>query len=199
MLAHEGRLLIAHDRDDLRHGRPLAFVDALAALHELLPPHAGLVVDLKAGGYEREVVGVLSELELTERTLVSTMLPGSLSALRALAPSLRRGLSVPRASRNYLAHPLTRPAAHLMLAGMRRALPRRAAAAVGSGLAHAIMAHWAVVTPALVAAVSGAGGELYAWTVDDARRARALQALGVTGVISNQADLFWPAAGDALG
>ena len=31
------------------------------------------------------------------------------------------------------------------------------------------MAHWRVVTPALVRAVGEGGGELYVWTVDDAR------------------------------
>ena len=35
-----------------------------------------------------------------------------------------------------------------------------------------------------------AGGELYVWTVDDARRIRALEAIGVAGVITNDPRLF---------
>jgi glycerophosphoryl diester phosphodiesterase len=41
--------------------------------------------------------------------------------------------------------------------------------------------------------VQGAGGELYVWTVDDARRIRELEQLGVTGVITNDPRLFQPA------
>lgn len=199
VLEHRGRLLVAHDSGDLAHPVPLPFDEALAALSAAVPARTGLIVDLKAVGYERAVVDVLRELELTDRTLVSTMLPASLAALRAVAPSVRRGLSVPRARRNYLAHPVTRPVALALMAGVSRMLPPRARATIGSGLAHAIMAHWAVVTPALVAAVHGAGGELYAWTVDDPVRLRRVQALGVTGVISNEATLFWPVGSEAGG
>ena len=35
-----------------------------------------------------------------------------------------------------------------------------------------------------------AGGEVYVWTVDDARRIRAFEALGVDGVITNDPRLF---------
>jgi glycerophosphoryl diester phosphodiesterase len=56
------------------------------------------------------------------------------------------------------------------------------------------MAHWALVTPRLARGVREAGGELYVWTVDDARRIAALERLGVTGVITNDPRLF---AGDA--
>jgi glycerophosphoryl diester phosphodiesterase len=58
----------------------------------------------------------------------------------------------------------------------------------------AIMAHWRIVTPALVRAVAGAGGELYVWTVDDPQRIAALEQLGVTGVITNDPRLFALAA-----
>jgi glycerophosphoryl diester phosphodiesterase len=52
------------------------------------------------------------------------------------------------------------------------------------------MAHWRLVTPRLVRNVSAAGGELYVWTVDELPRLRALDALGVTGVITNDPRLF---------
>ena len=59
-----------------------------------------------------------------------------------------------------------------------------------AGRCDAVMAHWRLVTPALLEAVRGAGGELYVWTVDDADRIRALEALGVDGVITNDPRLF---------
>jgi glycerophosphoryl diester phosphodiesterase len=46
------------------------------------------------------------------------------------------------------------------------------------------------VTPALVRSVLGAGGELYVWTVDELPRLRALDALGVSGLITNDPRLF---------
>ena len=52
------------------------------------------------------------------------------------------------------------------------------------------MVHWRLVTPRLVRQVLGVGGEVYVWTVDDLTRLRALEALGVTGVITNDPRLF---------
>jgi glycerophosphoryl diester phosphodiesterase len=69
-------------------------------------------------------------------------------------------------------------------------LPLRAARAIRSGACDALMAHWRLVTPRLVRSVVGAGGELYVWTVDELPRMRALEALGVTGVITNDPRLF---------
>jgi glycerophosphoryl diester phosphodiesterase len=183
-------LIVAHSAQDLDHPRPVRFADALMALRELLPEHVELNVDLKGTGYEPQVLHTLRSLGLVERTLVSTMEAASLRVLRAHAPELRLGLSVPRARRDYLSNPLTRPSAYVMMAYLRRVLPERAARTVCHGVADAIMAHWGVVSPALVRAVRGAGGELYVWTVDDARRLLSLHALGVSAVITNDRDLF---------
>ena len=82
--------------------------------------------------------------------------------------------------------PPARAAAHVV----RRVLPGRAARAIREGRVAAIMANDHLVTPALVRAVLGAGGELYVWTVDDAARMRALEALGVNAIITNDPRLF---------
>ena len=52
------------------------------------------------------------------------------------------------------------------------------------------MAHWRLVTPALVRAVADGGGELYVWTVDDAAQIAKLSAMGVDGIITNDPRLF---------
>jgi glycerophosphoryl diester phosphodiesterase len=52
------------------------------------------------------------------------------------------------------------------------------------------MAHWRLVSVRLVEAVRNAGGELYVWTVDDLATLRALEALGVSGLITNDPRLF---------
>jgi glycerophosphoryl diester phosphodiesterase len=190
VLARGDELIVAHSPHELDHPRPVRFADALAALRDLLPESVELNVDVKGTGYERPVLDTLRSLDLVGRTLVSTMEAASLRVLRAQAPELRLGLSVPKARRDYLSNPLTRPAAYVMLAYLRRVLPREAAQAVRSGLADAIMAHWGVVTPALVRAVRGSGGQLYVWTVDDAERLLSLHALGVNAVITNDHELF---------
>lgn len=190
VLARGEELIVAHSPQELERPPAVRFADALAALRDLLPEHVELNVDLKSTGYEHAVLDTLRALDLVPRTLVSSMEPPSLRVLRAAAPDLRLGLSVPRARRDYLSNPVTRPAAHVTLAYLRRVMPRRAARAVRGGLADAIMAHWGVVTPALVRAVRGAGGELYVWTVDDTQRLLSLHALGVSAVITNDRDLF---------
>ncbi len=190
VLARGDELVVAHGPADLDHPEPIRFADALRALRDLLAPEVELDVDVKAIGYEPAVIETLRALDLTRRTLVSTMEPATLRSLRQAAPELRLGLSVPKVRRNYLAHPLTRPGAQLMVAYVRRALPRRATHVLRSGLADAIMAHWSVVTPALVTAIENAGGELYVWTVDDPERLVALHRLGVSAVITNDHTLF---------
>jgi glycerophosphoryl diester phosphodiesterase len=69
-------------------------------------------------------------------------------------------------------------------------MPRRGAARIAAGEVDALVAHWSLVTEALVEAVGAAGGEIYVWTVDDGALIERLAALGVTGVISNDPRLF---------
>jgi glycerophosphoryl diester phosphodiesterase len=190
VLTHNGELIVAHDPADLSHPRPIPFADALAALRDELPESTRFDVDVKATGYERQVIDAVRAAGLSGRTLVSTMELSSLDVIRAAAPELALGLSVPKARRDYLASRLTRPAAYAMLAYLRRVLPRQVAGVLASGQADAIMAHWGVITPRLVDAVRGPGKELYAWTVDDPARFIELERLGVTGVITNDRELF---------
>jgi glycerophosphoryl diester phosphodiesterase len=198
VLQHGDRLVIAHDPSDLQQDPLIDFADALTALRDQLPEHVGLNVDVKATGYERRVADAIADAGLTPRTLVSTMESESLPVFRQTAPTLRLGLSVPKARRNYLAHPLTRPAAYAMLARLRRTLPGSLHAELQAGTFDAVMAYWGVVTQRLVDVVRGSGRELYVWTVDDHTRLPGLQRLGVTGVITNDRLLFARAGYDPV-
>ena len=113
-----------------------------------------------------------------------------LAQIRAAEPALRLGWSVPRVRRDYTNDMLTAIPALAMLSGYRAALPRRARAALREGRFDAIMAHWRVVTRGLVRAVAEGGGELYVWTVDDARMIARLSSMGVDGIITNDPRLF---------
>ena len=187
----DGRLLLAHDHADAASRECMTLEEGLAHFAGEAYSGVELDVDLKLPGYEREVVEGLARHGLTGRSLVSTMYEESLDRLGELAPGLRRGWSVPRVRRNYLEAPLhVRLPAYGLAAYMRARFPGQAAARIRSGGCEAIMAHRILVSPRLVRAVHGAGGQLYVWTVDDATQIRALEALGVDAVITNDPRLF---------
>jgi glycerophosphoryl diester phosphodiesterase len=185
-----GRLVLAHDFAAAARHEPLTLEQGLAHFAQDAWEGVELDVDLKTTGYERRVIDALREFGLAERALISTMEQESLRIVRAEAPEIRLGWSVPKLRRDYMANPLTRVPALIGAQYMRTVLPGQAARAIRDGRVDAIMSHWALVTPRLVRAVEDAGGELYVWTVDDATRIAKLDALGVTGIITNDPRLF---------
>jgi glycerophosphoryl diester phosphodiesterase len=186
----EGRLLVAHDHEDMRSRAPLRFEDALEYLSREEFAGIDLDVDIKLPGYELRVLESLRSFELVPRTLISGMFPSGLAQIRAAEPGLRLGWSVPRVRRDYTTDMLTAIPALAMLTGYRATLPGRARSALKEGRFDAIMAHWRVVTRALVRAVADGGGELYVWTVDDPRMIAKLSEMGVDGIITNDPRLF---------
>jgi glycerophosphoryl diester phosphodiesterase len=186
-----GRLLLAHDYGALaRMEAPLTLREGLEHLAGEAYAGVELDVDVKLPGYGERVVAELRTTGLLERALVSSTYPADLDAMRAVEPALRVGWSVPRARRDYTEDRLWALPALALLTAFRAWLPRRARAALRAGRFDAIMAHWRVVTPALVRAVAEGGGELYAWTVDDAGQMARLTAMGVSGIITNDPRLF---------
>jgi len=185
----DGRLVLAHDYEDAEGRECVAFEEGLE--HFAGEAYAGvdLDVDMKLPGYEREVAEGLARHGLVERSLVSTMYVESLDLLGEIEPRLRRGWSVPRVRRNYLRSPLAVPA-YVIARWMRARMPGQAAARIRAGGCEAIMCHQILVSRRLVRAVHAAGGQVYVWTVDDVPRIRALEELGVDGVITNDPRLF---------
>jgi glycerophosphoryl diester phosphodiesterase len=185
-----GRLVLAHDFRVARERDPLTLEEGLDHLCSEAYASVELDVDLKATGYEERVIAALRERGLESRTLISTMEVESLPIVRATSDVVRLGWSVPKVRRDYLANRATKPLALAYVRYLRRSVPRAVAAAMRRGEIDAAMSHWSVVTPRFVRAVREAGGELYVWTVDDAERIRAFEAMGVTGVITNDPRLF---------
>ncbi|HEV2061305.1 MAG TPA: glycerophosphodiester phosphodiesterase [Solirubrobacteraceae bacterium] len=187
-----GELFLAHDYKDLARRRDDALTLAEGIELFASEAYAGveLDVDLKLPGYEDRVVAALREAGLVERVLISTMEEVSLRRIRAAAPDVKLGWSVPKVKRDPFRSVFTKLPAYGMLQVIRRTLPRRAARALREGRVDALMVNFHLVTPALVRAVLDAGGEIYVWTVDDARRIEALRGLGVTGCISNDPRLL---------
>ncbi len=185
-----GELLVAHDYEDARAREPLRFDQALEHLAGERFGALDFDIDVKLPGYERRVLDALRKFGLTERSLLSCTYPQVLARIRAQEPALRLGLSVPRVRRDYTTDMLTAIPALAILTGYRAMLPARARAGLRERRYDAIMAHWRVVTRALVRAVHEGGGELYVWTVDDSARIARLSELGVDGIITNDPRLF---------
>jgi glycerophosphoryl diester phosphodiesterase len=188
---HGDALILAHDwADAARRESPHTLEEALAYLGSEAFAGVELNVDLKLPGYELRVLEALRSFGLIDRALISTQQENSLALLRAAEPGVRLGWSVPKLTRDPFRYAATRLPAFIGLQVFRALLPERAARAIRARRCDALMAHWRLVTPRLVRRVRSAGGELYVWTVDDLARLRSLEALGVTGVITNDPRLF---------
>ena len=184
------RLLLAHDYADAGRRSPHTLEEGLEHLASDAFAGIELDIDLKLPGYELRVLDALRAHEMLDRALISSQYRSSLALIRSAEPSIRLGLSVPKLTRDpFRSRALVLPALAAIQA-MRVILPARAAHAIRSGYYDALMAHWRLVTPRLARSVRDAGGELYVWTVDELPRLRALEALGVTGVITNDPRLF---------
>jgi glycerophosphoryl diester phosphodiesterase len=185
----DGRLVLAHDYGDAARREPVPLDEGLDHFAGEAYDGVELDVDMKLPGYEREVVGGLERRGLLDRAIVSSAYLESLVRVGELASGARRGWSVPRVRRDYTRSPLA-PVAYALARVLRRRLPRQVRRLLRDGRIEAVMAHWLMVSPRLVQTTRDGGGELYVWTVDDARRIEQLDALGVDGVITNDPRLF---------
>jgi glycerophosphoryl diester phosphodiesterase len=187
-----GELWLAHDWEDATQRTPHTLDEGLAHFADAAYNGVELDVDMKFGGYEERVVRALREHGLAGRALISTTENSSLGLLRERHPDIPLGWSLPRMRNDPLRNPLIAMPAVAVLLYVRHALPGVAANRIRRGEIEALMAHWRLITPRLAQAIARVGGQLYAWTVDDANRIADLERIGVTGVISNDPRLFLP-------
>ena len=206
----DGTLVLAHSDDllEVSHGaakgrvRPLRLADLRRAAPELPTldealgflatnqPPVGLQVDLKWHGYEEPVVEALRRHGLVERTVVSTVHPGSLRALAQLEPGLARGLTYPWDRRGLTRRRMLGPVAVGTLEGLRRALPYRIGRLLERSEATAAVLQHRVVSHAVVQRCHALGAPVLAWTVDSPAVLRSLVRAGVDGVITNDPRIF---------
>jgi glycerophosphoryl diester phosphodiesterase len=184
------RLLLAHDYEDAATRTPHTLDEALAYLSSGAFEGIEFDLDLKLPGCELAVLGALRGAGLLDRVLISTQYRSSLELIRATEPSVRLGWSVPKIRRDPFRSRTTTVAALAAVQAARIVLPGRAAAAIRAGQCDALMVHWRLVTSRLVSRVRSVDGEIFVWTVDELSRLAALEALGVTGVITNDPRLF---------
>lgn len=185
----DGRLVLAHDYEDAARREPLTLDEGLDHFAGEAYADVELDVDLKLPGYEGDVLIGLRERGLIARSLISSHYLDSLDEVARLEPDMRRGLSVPRVRRDYTKTPLALPA-YGVARYMRAQLPAKVRPLLRAGRIQAVMSHWLLVSRRLVDVVHAEGGEVYVWTVDDARRIERLRELGVHAVITNDPRLF---------
>lgn len=191
-----GRLVLAHDPDDAIAREATTLITLEEGLDLLASPdfsEIGLDVDMKHGGYELELLDALRSRRLTSRTMVTTMELDSIRLLRRqISPGeLRLGLTIPRVTRDWLSMPAyVKPLLALGVFYHRLRQPRRVARLLRDGTIDAVMAFHMLVSERLAGSVHEAGGELFAWTVDELEELQRLQSLGVDGVVSNDPRLF---------
>ncbi len=184
------QLVLAHDFADAARRAPHTLEEGLDHLGGESFAGIDLDVDLKLPGYELRVLDALRERGLLDRSLISSQYRSSLAALRAAEPGVRLGWSVPKVRRDPFRSRATTVPALAAMHTIRAILPTRAGQAIRARACDALMVQWRLVTPRLVRSVRDAGGEVYVWTVDELPQLRRFEALGVTGVITNDPRLF---------
>ncbi|KFE59522.1 glycerophosphodiester phosphodiesterase [Hyalangium minutum] len=146
-----------------------ARIPLLEEVLDALPSHFLVNIELKCaqvrdGGLSRRVAELVTQKGLSERVVISSFNSMCLFRVAAVAPSLRRGL---------LIHPDRpwAPQAHLL------------SPLVSS---HSVHPHHSACTPERMEEWLNAGLRVAAWTVDAPERARELEALGVSYLITNR-------------
>ena len=173
-----GELLLAHTLFHVhaRGGTRVRLDQALAHLATRRFVDVELNVDLKRPGCEAALLDELRRTGLLERTLISSQVTEVLDRVGAREPRARLGISI---------------------GGRIARISRRWKdwrAGVLEGLAshrwQAVMAQHRLVDGALLDDVSGRGGCLYAWTVNERPAIERLRGLGVHGIATADPRLF---------
>lgn len=138
-------------------GERIPTLDEVAAA---LRGRCGLDVELKAGGLERRVCGILHGCGAIESAIVSSFDWDQLKIVAAQEPELR-----------------------LALLGEKNSAPLLEAASAMH--AHAIAPRFDIADAQLCAEAHRRGLAVYVWTVDDEAAMRQLMAAGVDGIMTN--------------
>jgi len=157
-------LVVGHDAG--RRGLPLAeFLDQLV---QIAPDELGLLVDLKAAGYERGALAACEEAGVADRCVFST---GNMASLAALNGHARTSATIT-------------PGRWVPWSGTTAADVHLRSGARDATLRHDI------VTAEAVAAIHERGGRVFAWTVNTRAGIGRMAGAGCDGVITDDPRLF---------
>jgi glycerophosphoryl diester phosphodiesterase len=206
----DGQLVLAHSNDlhEVSHGlargrvRPLTVAElrraapSLPTLDEALSLLGGLAssvgvqLDLKARGFEQQVLAALRRHGLLDRAFVSSSHRPSLRMLGRLEPRLPLALKYPEDRFGVSGRRALRPFLSAGVVTLRRVLPYRLDGWLArTGVAAATL-HWALVSRAAVERCHARDAAAIAWTVDDPDVAKRLIQAGIDGIITNDPRIF---------
>ncbi len=196
----EGKIVLVHDEHvklsngTRSHVRALTTAQLREALPGLLTLHeaveligdtAALLIDVKAPGYERELMAQMSELNLGSNTAVSSTHASVLIAVRRAFPDFRIGLSTGHMSTGFP----SKLAKRMASLSLQFATPLPLLAAVRAVSATDVMIHYRICSDLLVRTMHRFGVRVNSWTVDHPKQIQRMIDLGVDGIISNRPDL----------
>jgi glycerophosphoryl diester phosphodiesterase len=186
-----GPLLVAHDWSAARTAsEPLTLDAALDAFTRPPLDRVKLDLDIKISGREDEIVEAVRSRALIGRTMTSGTETPTIRMLGEIAPELSRGWTMPRVTRDWTKSRAGRPLVLAAMAALRARLPRRVRREAPQLGVASIWVHHGLASAALTQAAHDCGCILVAWTVDDAARMRALAAMGLDGICTNDPRLF---------
>ena len=159
------------------------------ALELLAASDAGMHVDVKLPGYEREVLAAIERHGVQERALVSTAYAVTSRRVAALAPQLSVAIGYPRdrLGVSSVAWPgvLQRGGA----AALRSAMPARIPLLLRWSRASVLSLHHTLCSRAAVATAHRFGAPVLAWTANDPAIVRSLTTAGVDGIVSDDPEM----------
>lgn len=145
----------------------------LATLEEVLSRYGnriGINIELKAGGYEKEVLDLVYRYDIRDTVVLSSFAPWVVRKLKDLDNSVKTGWIV----------------------GQERILKANRGARIimswiferlGADSAHL---HYEIVTPEVLDRFHSRGIPVYAWTVNDIEDMKHLIEIGIDGIITNK-------------
>jgi glycerophosphoryl diester phosphodiesterase len=205
-----GELVVAHSDDlgEISHGAAEGSARGwnLAALREVAPELATLSEALEFFAGEARGVGIHLDLKtarsadallesirssgLVDRTVVSSFERGALRRLATLEPGLRTGVSFPRDRLGISERRWSGPLVRAGLWGGRLGSPLIARFLLARSHASSLVLHHELVSARVVRLAHGQGLPVVAWTVDDPKALRRIDAAGVDAVVVNSPGLF---------
>jgi glycerophosphoryl diester phosphodiesterase len=145
----------------------------LATLDEVLERYGGRIainIELKAGGYEQEVIDLIHKYALNGSVVLSSFIPWVIKKLKDIDGSIKTGWIVGQEQiikANYLVRALM-----VWLFGK-----------LDADSAHL---HYEMVTPEILERFHSRNTPVYAWTVNDLKIMKNLIDIGVDGIITNK-------------
>lgn len=145
----------------------------LAHMDEVLERYGRQIIlniELKAGGYEKELLELIDEHQLLDQVLLSSFFPWVLKRIQNLNPGIKTGWILGQEQIIYFNR-------------LARALAKNLFGPIGADSAHL---HYEIVTPEILRFFHARGAPVYAWTVNDPEQMESLARLGVDGIITNR-------------